>query len=271
MRAFYRAYEKVPQAVAQIKDLPVFLIPWGHNALLLEKIKDIELRVWYAHKTIENGWSRAILEMQIESRLHERSGKAVTNFTRTLPAPDSDMAQQSLKDPYVFDFLTLHDEVVERDIEQGLMDHIQKFLLELGQGFSFVGRQKHIVVGDSDFYIDLLFYHLQLRCYLVVELKATKFKPDYVGQLNFYLSAVDDLLRHPDDKPTIGLLLCKTKNDFVAEYALRDLNKPIGIASYETELVESLPKNLKGSLPTIEEIEAELGKQKIMEESKEEE
>ncbi len=269
MRALYRAYEKCAQAVPKIESLPVFNIPWGHNVVLLQKIKSADLRLWYAEKSVENGWSRAILEMQIESRLHERTGKAITNFTQTLPAPDSDMAQQSLKDPYIFDFLTLHEKAIEREVEQGLIDHIQKFLLELGQGFSFVGRQKHIVVGDSDFYIDLLFYHLKLRCYLVVELKAIPFKPDYVGQLNLYLSAVDDLLRHPDDKPTIGLLLCKTKNDFVAEYALRNLKTPMGVASYKTELVESLPKNLKWSLPTVEEIEAELGKQKIMEGSEE--
>lgn len=264
--AFYRAYKKVAQAVRQIERLAVFGIPWGHNVVLLQKMKSEEKRLWYAQKAIENGWSRAILVMQIESELYERTGNAVTNFTKTLPTPQSDMAQQSFKDPYVFDFLTLHEAALERDVEQAFIDHIQKFLLELGQGFSFVGRQKHLVVGDSDFYIDLLFYHLKLRCYIVVELKTTPFKPEYAGQLNFYLSAVDDLLRHPDDKPTIGLLLCKTKDNFVAEYALRNIKTPIGVASYKTELVESLPKDLKGSLPTIEEIEAELEKQKIMDE-----
>ena len=199
-----------------------------------------------------------MLEMQIESSLHKRQGKAVTNFTKTLPSPHSDMAQQSLKDPYIFDFLSLYDEYVEHDLEQGLIEHVQQFLLELGQGFAFVGRQKHLVVGDSDFYIDLLFYHLALRCYVVVELKNTAFKPEYAGQLNFYLSAVDDLLRVPDDKPTIGLLLCKTKDNIVAEYALRDINKPMGVAGFEAKILKKLPKNLKSCLPSIEEIEAEL-------------
>ena len=258
MRAFYQAYEKVPQAVGQIDDLPIFSIPWGHNVLLMEKVKDLAARLWYVKKTIQEGWSRIALERQIKLGLCERTGKAVTNFPRTLPEPQSNLAKQSLKDPYLFDFLSLSDKYNEQEVEQGLIDHIQKFLLELGKGFAFIGRQQHLVVGNTDYYIDLLFYHLKLRCYVVVELKNTAFKPEYAGKLNFYLSAVDDLLRHPEDKATIGLLLCKTKNAFIAEYALKDINKPIGVASYETELVESLPKDLKGSLPTIEEIEAEL-------------
>jgi predicted nuclease of restriction endonuclease-like (RecB) superfamily len=264
MRAFYVAYEKVQQVARQFDELPFFHIPWWHNVVLLSKLKNNEERLWYAQKAIEHGWSRTILEMQIESSLHRRQGKAVTNFSKTLPAPNSDIAKQSLKDPYLFDFLTLRDDYVEHELEQGLIDHVQQFLLELGQGFAFVGRQKHIEVGETDFYIDLLFYHLQLRCYLVVELKSTAFKPEYTGQLNFYLSAVDDLLRAPDDKPTIGLLLCKTKNNVVAEYSLRDINKPIGIAGYETKIVKNLPKNLKSSLPTIKEIEAELKKKEIL-------
>ena len=262
MRAFYRAYEKFPQAVGKIESFPIFNLPWGHNAVLLEKLNSEEERIWYAKKAIEYGWSRSMLSTWIKSNLYAREGKAITNFKQTLPPACSDMAQQSLKDPYLFDFLTLHEEHREKEVEQGLMEHIQKFLLELGEGFSFVGRQYHLKVSDSDYYLDLLFYHLKLRCYIVIELKATEFKPEYAGKLNFYLSAVDDLLRHKDDNPSIGLLLCQTKDTFKAEYALRDINKPIGVAKYETEILESLPKNLKGRLPTIEEIEAELEKSK---------
>lgn len=266
MQAFFTAYENTATAVAQITDLPVFDIPWGHNAILLEKMKHTEERLWYAQKAIEYGWSRSMLETWIKSNLYKREGKAVTNFIRTLPGPQSDMAQQSLKDPYVFDFLTLHNEHVERDIEQGLIDNVQKLLLELGKGFAFVGRQYHIKVSTKDFYIDLLFYHFKLRCFVVVEFKAGEFDPRDAGQLNFYLSVVDDTLKSKHDNPTIGILLCKTKNNIVAEYALRDINKPIGVAGYEAEIVEKLPKNLKSSLPTIEEIEAELEKIEIVEE-----
>lgn len=196
--------------------------------------------------------------MQIESNLHKRQGKAINNFDLSLPPADSDMAAQVFKDPYLFDFLGTADPRKEREVEQGLMDHIQRFLLELGAGFAFVGRQVLLEVGDSDFYLDLLFYHLKLRCYVVVELKAVPFDPGFVGQLNLYLSAVDDLMRHPDDMPTIGLLLCRSKDQLVAEYALRGFNSPMGVAQWETRLTETLPDDLKGSLPTIEEIEAEL-------------
>jgi len=264
MQAFYLAYAKVAQAVRLFDELPFFKIPWGHNIVLLQKLKDDKDRLWYAQKAIEHGWSRAVLEMQIESKLHNRTGKAITNFQRTLPTPHSDMAQQSLKDPYIFNFLTLQEGYVEQEVEQGLIDNIQKLLLELGKGFSFLGRQYHLEVGRKDYYIDLLFYHTKLRCYVVVELKNTDFEPEYAGKLNFYLSAVDDILRHPDDKPTIGLLLCKTKDNFTAEYALRDINKPIGVAEYTTALVEKLPKQFKSSLPTIKEIEAELEKQEVL-------
>jgi predicted nuclease of restriction endonuclease-like (RecB) superfamily len=264
IQAFYRAYEKVSQAVTQLENLPIFSIPWGHNIVLIHKIKNQDDRLWYAQKAVENGWSRSMLETWIKSKLHRRQGKAITNFSRTLPAPQSDMAQQSLKDPYIFDFLTLQEEHLERDIEQALINHVQKFLLELGKDFAFVGRQYHIEVDEEDYYLDLLFYHLKLRCYAVIELKNTAFKPEYAGKLNFYLSAVDDLLRHKDDNPTIGLLLCKTKKNFTVEYALRDVNKPIGVAEYETKLVASLPKNLKSSLPTIQEIEAELWKPEVV-------
>jgi len=260
MKSFYDAYEKVSQAVRQLEDLPIFNIHWGHNVILITKVKNIEERLWYAQKTIEHGWSRSVLEMQIESDLYNRQGKAVTNFKKALPSPQSDMAQQSLKDPYIFDFLTLHNEHVERDIEQGLIDNVQKLLLELGKGFALVGRQYHLEIEENDYYIDLLFYHYKLRCFVVVELKARAFDPRDVGQLNFYLSAVDDLVKEPEDKPTIGLLLCKTKKNFTAEYALRNITSPIGVAEYQTEIMKKLPKNLKSSLPTIEEIEAELEK-----------
>lgn len=264
MQAFFLDCEKVPQAVALIDDLPFFSIPWGHNAVLMIKIKSLEERLWYAQKTIENGWSRSTLETQIKLNLYRRQGKSITNFKNTLPAPHSDFAQQSLKDPYIFDFLTLHDEHVEYDIEQGLVHDIQKALLEMGRGFAFIGRQIHLQVSDHDYYIDLLFYHTTLRCYVVVELKARAFDPRDVGQLNFYLSVVDAQFRHPDDKPTIGLLLCKTKDDLIAEYALGGINRPIGVAGYQTELVKKLPKELKGSLPTVEEIEAELEKYELL-------
>lgn len=264
MQAFYRAYEKMSQAVTQLENLPIFNIPWGHNIVLMHKLKKQNERLWYAQKAIENGWSRSMLETWIKSNLHARQGKAVTNFKRILPEPHSDMAQQALKDPYVFDFLTLEEKHLEQDVEQGLIDHIQSFLLELGKDFAFVGRQYHIEIDDDDYYLDLLFYHLRLRCYVVIELKSTAFKPEFAGKLNFYLSVVDDLLRHKDDNPTIGLLLCKTKKNFTVEYALRDVNKPIGVAEYEIKLLEALPKNLKSCLPTIEEIEAELEKKEAL-------
>lgn len=213
--------------------------------------------------TLRNGWSQPILRLQIDRRLHERQGKALHNFEAALPPADSDMAAQVFKDPYLFDFLGTADPRREREVEQALVDHIQRFLLELGSGFAFVGRQVQLEVGDQDFAIDLLFYHLQLRCYVVIELKAVPFAPAFVGQLNLYLSAVDDLLKHPDDKPTIGLLLCKEKHRVVVEYALRDLNKPIGVAEWETHIHERLPEDLKGSLPTVEEIEAELGEVRL--------
>lgn len=266
MQAFYLAYHESATAVAQLEDLPIFNIPWGHNAVLLEKIKDIKQRLWYTQQSIENGWSRSMLELWIENDLYNRQGKAITNFSKALAVPHSDMAQQSLKDPYLFDFLTLDDKHREHDLEQGLIDNVQKLLLELGKGFAFIGRQVHLVVGNKDYYIDLLFYHTTLYCYVVVELKAREFDPRDAGQINFYLSAADDLLRTERDNPTIGILLCKTKNNITAEYALRDLNKPIGVAEYETSLVDKLPKDLKSSLPTIEEIEAELEKHQAIDE-----
>lgn len=261
MRAFYQAYEKVSQAVTQIDKLPIFHIPWGHNIVLLIKLKDEKARLWYAQKSIENGWSRSMLESWIKADLHGRQGKAITNFSKTLPNPQSDMAQQEFKDPYNFDFLTLHEEHIEKDLEQGLIEHVEKLLLEMGKGFALVGRQYHLELDEEDYYIDLLFYHVKLKCYIVVELKSRAFDPRDVGQINFYLSAVDDVVRNSEDNPTIGLILCKTKKNFKAEYALRGIRRPIGIAEYETEIMKKLPKALKSSLPTIKEIEAEFEKQ----------
>lgn len=266
MRAFFLAYRELPANLTQpasdfdspILPQPAAEIPWFHNVILLEKLKDPVERLWYAAKTLEHGWSRAVLTVQIETKLFARQGKAVTNFAATLPAPQSDLAQQTLKDPYVFDFLTLSEEAHERELEAGLVDHVQKFLLELGAGFAFVGRQVPLAVGDDDFYIDLLFYHLKLRCFVVIDLKMQQFTPEDAGKLNFYLSAVDSQFRHPDDKPTIGLVLCKTRNRVVAEYALRDISKPIGVAEWHTQLVHSLPEPLRSNLPTIEQIEEEL-------------
>lgn len=234
-------------------------LPWGQNVVLLDKLRDPATRLWYAGQCAEHGWSRAILMLQIERRTHERQGKAQNNFALTMPPDDSDMAAQVFKDPYLFDFLGTADPRREREVEQALVDHVQRFLLEMGSGFAFVGRQGPLEVGDEDFVIDLLFYHLKLRCYVVVELKAVAFDPGFVGQLNLYLSAADDLLRHPDDQPTIGLLLCRGKDKVVVEYALRHLKRPVGVAEWETKLVDTLPKTLRGSLPTVEEIEAEFG------------
>jgi predicted nuclease of restriction endonuclease-like (RecB) superfamily len=251
MRAFAEAWpdaEFVQQAVAQL--------PWGHNLVLLDKLPDPETRRWYAAKAIEHNWSRNILVMQIETRLLERSGKAVTNFETRLPLPQSDLARESIKDPYRFDFLELTDEAQEREIEHALVKHVTEFLLELGTGFAFVGRQVLLDVGGEEFFIDLLFYHLKLRCYVAIELKAGKFKPEHLGQLGFYLTAVDAQIKHPQDSPTIGLLLCKSKNKVVAEYALRDKTQAIGVAEYQ--LVASLPSELQTSLPSIEQIEREL-------------
>lgn len=233
-------------------------IPWGQNIELITKLKNPLQRLWYAEQTTANGWSRPVLVHWIESDLYSRQGKAVTNFSNALPPPQSDLAKQIVRDPYNFDFLTLRDSAAERELEEGLLAHIRKFLLELGAGFAFVGQQVHLVVDGEDFYIDLLFYHLKLRCYVIVDLKATGFKPEYTGKMNFYLSAVDDLLRHPDDKLSLGLILCKTRSKIVAEYALRNVGSPMSIARYTTKLVASLPAQFKDSLPSPEEIEAEL-------------
>jgi predicted nuclease of restriction endonuclease-like (RecB) superfamily len=251
MRAFAQAWpeaEFVQQAAAQL--------PWFHLCTLLDKLKTREERDWYLAQTVKHNWSRNILGMQIETRLLERSGKAVTNFEFSLPKPQSDLARQSLKDPYRFDFLGLTDKAQEREIENALVKHVTEFLLELGAGFAFVGRQVLLDVGGDEFFIDLLFYHLKLRCYVVIELKAGKFKPEHLGQLGFYLTAVDAQIKHPQDGPTIGLLLCRSQNKVVAEYALRNNAQPLGVAEYQ--LLESLPAELQTSLPSIEQIEREL-------------
>ena len=287
MLRFYREYPNIlpimPQAVAQLQQaenkdviivqqavdqLPVTersvilqrlvtQIPWGHNILLMERVKDLSSRLWYMEQIIQNGWSRDTLGLMIKSDAHERKGKAVSNFKLTLPDPQSDLVRQSLKDPYIFDFLTLTEPFNERELETELVKHLEKFLIELGAGFAFVGRQYRMEISDQDYYIDLLFYHLKLRCYIVIELKKGDFKPEYAGKMNFYCSAVDDLIKDPTDQTTIGLILCQTKDRILAEYALRDVHKPIGVSEYE--LTRALPENLKSSLPSIEEIEAELG------------
>jgi len=273
MLAFYRDYvdpgaivpspvaqlpraPKVPQAVAQLSDSLLWSVPWAHHVILMDKVKDMGVRRWYMEQALTNGWSRNILAIQIDAQTHTRQGKATTNFDKLLPAPQSDLARQTLKDPYIFDFLTLTEPFHERELETGLVRHLEKFLLELGQGFAFVGRQYRLTVGNEDFYIDLLFYHLRLRSFVVIELKKGAFKPEYAGKLNFYCSVVNDRLRHATDQPTIGLILCQTKDNLIAEYSFAGIDKPIGISTYE--LTRALPLSLRSALPTVEEIEAEL-------------
>lgn len=258
MRKFAEEYpdsEFVQQVVAQL--------PWGHNILLMERFSDKQERIFYIRKVIEHGWSRSVLESQIETALYKRQGQAVSNFKDKLPSPQSDLAHYTLKDPYIFDFLSIGEEAQEREVEKALIHHMEKFIIELGAGFAFVGRQYHLKVGGQDFYIDLLFYHLKLRCFVVIELKDKDFKPEYAGKMNFYLSAVDDLIKHETDQPSIGLILCKSKNNVLAEYTLRDMSKPIGLAEYR--FTESLPEKLKTALPTIEELEEEFAKNWQME------
>lgn len=256
-------YTKSQQLVGEIDDIntkqvvsQILQIPWGHNIVIIQKCKNVDEAIYYVNNTIQNGISRSVLVHQIESKLYERDGKAVTNFKNTLPPLQSDLAREITKDPYNFDFLTLTRGYQEKELEDALCENITKFLLELGSGFAFVGRQYKLSVGDEEFRIDLLFYHLKLRCYVVVELKAGAFKPEYAGKLSFYTSAVDGEVKNKDDNPTIGILICKSKKDIVVEYALKDINKPLGISEYE--LTEVLPKEYKSSLPSIEDIEAEL-------------
>lgn len=278
MLAFYREYPAgsnfVPQPVAQMEstsdlsakvpqpvaltsgDVLLWQLPWGHHALLMEKIKQLSERYWYMAQTLAQGWSRNTLALMIDSRAHERQGRAASNFALRLPPPQSDLAQQALKDPYLFDFLTLEEPFHERELETGLVRHLEKFLLELGRGFAFMGRQYHLEVGGQDFYLDLLFFHVRLRCYVVIELKRGEFKPEYAGKMNFYCNVVDDQLKHESDAPTIGLILCQQHNRVLAEYALRGMDKPIGVSSFE--LTRALPQTLQSALPSIESIEAEL-------------
>lgn len=233
-------------------------IPWFHHVLLMEKVPDLSVRLWYMRQIIEQGWSRNTLALMITGSAYERQGQAVSNFADRLPPAQSDLAQQTLKDPYIFDFLTLEEPFHERELETHLVRHLEKFLVELGQGFAFVGRQVHVDVGEDDFYIDLLFYHLRLRCFVVIELKKGAFKPEYAGKLNFYLNVVDDRMRHPSDNPGIGLILCQDKNRLVAEYALKGVRQAIGVSEYQ--LTRALPKEFRSSLPSVAAIEAELSR-----------
>jgi len=244
------------QSKSELMQQLVAQLLWSHNVLLMQKVKDIPTRCWYARAVIEHGWGRDVLSQMIDSRAHERQGKVLSNFSDRLPGTQSELVQQALKDPYLFDFLTLEEPFHERELETELIRHLEKFLLELGQGFAFVGRQYCVEVGEEDYYIDLLFYHLKLRCYVVIELKKGSFKAEYAGKMNFYCNVVDDRLRHPDDKPTIGLILCQDRKTVLAEYSLRGIDKPIGISEYE--LTRALPESLKSALPSIEDIEHEL-------------
>lgn len=253
MRSFAEAWpsrEILQQAVAKL--------PWGHQTVLLDKVKDSVVREWYVRAALEHGWSRAVLTQQIASDLYARQSHALTNFRATLPALQSDLAQRITKDPYIFDFLTLREEAQERELEHGLLNHLRDLLLELGKGFSFYGSQHHIEVGRHDFYLDLLFYHVQLRCWVVIDLKMEDFRPEFAGKMNFYLSAVDDLLRHPDDAPSIGLILCQGKNHTVVEYALRDTAKPIGVSEYR--ITRQLPETIKEKVPSIEDLQRVVAK-----------
>ena len=273
MLSFYREYEQmttiVPQLVAQINveensdtfivdEALIFRIPWGHNILLMEKIKELDIRFWYMRRVIENGYSRDVLSQMIKSELYKREAKLTSNFQKTLPPIKSDLVQQAFKDPYVFDFLTLEEPFSQKELELNLVKNMEKFLLELGSGFAFVGRQYKLEVDQNEFYIDLLFYHLKLRCYVVIELKKGKFKPEYSGQINFYCSVIDAMLANENDSPTIGLILCQEKNEIVAEYSLKNMSQPIGISEYQ--LTEVLPKEFASALPSIEMIENELKK-----------
>jgi predicted nuclease of restriction endonuclease-like (RecB) superfamily len=251
MRTFALAYpdEQIVQRCAA-------QLPWRQTMVVLDKLKEQEQRLWYTAQSLEHGWSRDILAMQIDSDLYRRQGGAVTNFDRTLPSPQSDLAQQLLKDPYNFDFISLGKDAQERDLERALVAHIRDFLLELGVGFSFVGSQYPIEIDGRDFRLDLLFYHLKLRCFVVIDLKMGDFQAEFSGKMNFYVSAVDEVLRHPDDQPTIGLILCRSKSRTIAEFSLRGMSQPIGVATHA--IGKELPDSLKDALPTVEQLEAEL-------------
>jgi predicted nuclease of restriction endonuclease-like (RecB) superfamily len=257
MKQWVEFYSKV-KAIGQQLVGQITQIPWGHNIAIISKCKTVKEALYYVQNTSVHNWSRSVLVHQIENGLYKRKGKATTNFPTTLPKPQSDLAHQTLKDPYIFDFMTIADDYNERDLENKLIEHLTNFLMELGAGFAFIGRQVSVQVGEREFQIDLLFYHTRLHCYIIVELKTGDFEPEYVGKLNFYIKAIDSQLRKEGDYPTIGLLLCKSRDKLVAEYALSDIQKPIGVSEYK--LTHSLPNKLKLSLPTIKEIEQELGK-----------
>ena len=252
MRQFYGFYSNADEKVQQL----VGQIPWGHNILIFRKIKSIEVATFYLKGTIQNNWSRSILDIQLDTKLHERQGQAITNFDKTLPNSQAELAQEALKDPYIFDFLTMTTGLHELDLERQLTDQIIKFLLELGNGFAFIGRQYPLTIGEKEYAIDLLFYHIRLRCFVVIDLKMRDFEPEYAGKMNFYLSGVDDNLKHETDNPSIGVILCKSKNRLEVEYSLRDLNKPIGVSGWI--LTEKLPDNLQSAFPTTEELEQEI-------------
>ena len=254
MRMFAQAYPEFGQQ-------PVDQLPWGHNMVLITKVKDPTEREWYIRTCIEHGWSRAVLLHQIDSDLYHRRGKALTNFQQTLPAPQSDLALELVKDPYSFDFLGLTDDITERQLEESLLEHLRRFLLELGKGFAFIGSQYHLKIGDQDYYIDLLFYNYLLHAFIVIDLKTEPFKPEFAGKMGFYLAVVDDQLRHPDDQPSIGLILCRERNRVIVEYALRDNTRPMGVATYTL-----LPKNVQEVLPTPEQLQAELGRENVEDE-----
>jgi len=248
--------KKLPQPVAEMTDSLLWSVPWAHHVVLMDKISDIPTRRWFMEQILANGWSRNILILHIESHAHKRHGNVSSNFNFTLPPHQSDLVQQTLKDPYIFDFLTLTEPFHERELETELVRHLEKFLIELGQGFAFVGRQYKIEVGDEDFYIDLLFYHLRLRAFVVIELKKGKFKPEYAGKMNFYCNVINERIKHPTDQPTIGLILCQERSRLMVEYSFAGIDKPIGISTYK--LTRVLPKDLRSALPTVEEIESEL-------------
>ncbi len=252
--------EKKPNRQQFVGEFPqkLFLIPWGHHIQIFTKCKNVKEAIFYINKTIENGWSRAVLLNMISANLYQSQGKAITNFSKTLPDYDSELVKQTLKDPYIFDFLNISENFKERELENALIDNIQKFLIELGNGFAFVGKQVEMKVGNQSFFLDLLFYHIKLKRYVVIELKSGEFEPEHAGKLNFYVTSVDKQLRDENDNATVGLIICKTKDDIIAEYSLTDLHKPLGISSYELRKI--LPDNFKSSLPSIEEIENELNK-----------
>lgn len=260
IRQWYQFYNEQitigQQLVAQIEEDVFFSVPWGHHLYIISQCKDVDKAIFYLNQTVEQGWSRAVLLNFLDTDLYERQGKAVTNFDRLLPEEQSDLAKQTLKDPYNFDFLTLDSAYRERELENALMQNVTRFLLELGTGFALFGRQVPLMVGDETVYPDLLFYHLELKCYVVIELKVDKFKGEHLGQLGLYVSAVNHLKKKPTDNPTIGLLICKTKNNVMAQYALESTNQPIGISEYQ--LSQLMPEDIKSQLPTIEDIESTL-------------